>query len=72
MNPIIYVEGKTMKTKFQTFKQFKESKAGKELAKKKEAFFKKHSIKGKNMTPARFSKLTESQKNEFHALDGWV
>ena len=58
--------------KFETMKKFNQSKEGKALAKKRQSFFKKHSIKGKNMTPARFSKLTESQKNEFHALDGWV
>lgn len=58
--------------KFQTIKQFKESREGKALAKKREAFFKKHSIKGKNMTPARFSKLTVEQKDEYFAISGWV
>ena len=53
-------------------KQFKESKEGKALTKKVDAFFKKHSIKGKNMTPARFSKLTVGQKDEYFAIDGWV
>jgi|JI9StandDraft_1071089.scaffolds.fasta_scaffold619137_2 hypothetical protein len=58
--------------KFQTMKQFKESREGKALAKKRQFFFKKHSIKGKNMTPARFSKLDQSQKDEYFAISGWV
>lgn len=53
-------------------KQFKESREGKALAKKRQFFFKKHSIKGKNMTPARFSKLDQSQKDEYFAISGWV
>lgn len=54
--------------KLQTLKQFNESKEGKALAKRREAFFKKHGIKGKNMTPVKHAKLTPAQKNEYLRL----
>ena len=64
--PIIFTEGNKMKTKIQTQKQFNESRAGKALEKRIQKFFKKHGIKGKNMTPTKWAKLSEAQKNEYH------